>query len=162
MSENSLYYNQDGIVVRRSEFTDVAKLEHRLRISDQKEIWASHHLTSREALEKCVHMAIFSLTIENGQPMGIFGINPFAVTGQKAIIWMLATDDLDKIKHRFLKHSKEFVNMMLAWYPYLENWVHAKNVKSIKWLKYLGATIEEAQPYGLDGELFHHFYFTKG
>jgi RimJ/RimL family protein N-acetyltransferase len=40
----------------------------------------------------------------------------------------------------------------------LENYVHAENKASVRWLKWLGFTMDEAAPYGPRGENFIHFY----
>lgn len=156
-----IYYDQNGIRVRTAVKADVDAMKGRLRDSDVHEIYASHHRKPEEALKMCVENTIFAATIENGRPIGIFGINTDNILGDRATIWMLGTDDLDKISTRFLRNNPKFIEMMLEYYPYLENYVHEKNTKSISWLKFLGATIEDKQPYGLDGEMFHHFYFKR-
>jgi hypothetical protein len=158
---DKLYYNENGIVVRKSRIQDVDYLKNHLRRSDVEEIWASHHIMAEEALKTCVEKTIFSLTIENGHPMAIFGINPETVLGEKALIWLLATDDLEKIQRRFIRHSKEFIDMMLSWYPYLYNWVDDRNKASIEWLKYCGATISAPVIHGEEQIPFRYFYFQK-
>lgn len=155
-----VYYNRNNIVVRSAKMSDVDGMKNRLRESDIKEIWASHHYTPEQALKKCVD-TVFAATIENGRPIGLFGINATELLGKKATVFMLATNDLEKIEMRFLRNCRQFIDYMLEYYPYLENWVHANNKKSIAWLKFLGATVEDAKPYGIENEQFHHFYFTK-
>lgn len=155
------FYKEDGIVVRRSKLSDIDAMKDRLRESDVKEIWASHNHRPEEAIRRCVEDTLLSCTIENGRPIGIFGISTDQVLGNKATIWMLATDDLNKINRRFVRNSRVFVLMMLRFYPLLENFVHVNNKKSILWLRWLGAVIEEARPYGCEGELFHRFYFLR-
>ena len=155
------YYDKDGIVVSRSVISDIAKMKNNLRPSDVKEVWASHHYTPCQALEACVYKAIFACTIKNGKPLGIFGINTDNIVGTRATIFMLSTPDLDKIERRFVRNSRAFIRLMLSYYPYLDNWVHADNKQSIKWLRWLGAVIEEPKPYGIEGEMFHHFYFEE-
>ncbi len=161
MQVGSLYYNQDGIVVRRSVLSDIDKMKNNLRQSDVQEIWASHHHTPESALEYCVKNTIFSCTVENGKPIAIFGINPTSILGNTAVVWMLATDDLEKIQRRFLRHSKHFIAMMQGFYPTLYNWVDTRNTQSIAWLKFCGAKLEEAKPYGEEQLPFHYFVFSK-
>jgi len=160
LKEGFLYYDQNGIKVRRSLESDINYLSDNLRQSDINEIWASHHATPLSALTQC-HNSPFSLTVERENPICMFGINPESLLGNRAVIWCLATDELSTINIRFLKHSREFVEMFLEIYPYLYNYVHAKNIESINWLRFIGATIEEPVKYGVDGELFHHFFFEK-
>lgn len=159
---NGLFYNQNGVIVRRSTTLDVLYLSERLRQSDRDEVWASHHYTAWEALNLSLRSSVMSLTIEIlGTPVGMFGINAPILLSDKAIIWFLASDGLDRIKIRFLKHSRKFIDMMLAFYPYLENHVDARNNESILWLKFCGAKIEVAEPHGMDQLPFHHFSFER-
>jgi hypothetical protein len=156
-----IYYDKDNIRVRDSVIGDVDAMKNRLRESDVKEIWASHHHTPEEGLKLCVENSIMCFTIENGRPIGIFGISPTNLLGDQASIFLLSTDDLKKIEKRFLRNCRKFIDYMLSHYPYLDNYVHAENKKSIEWLKFLGATVEEAVPYGISKEMFHHFYFVR-
>ncbi len=91
----------------------------------------------------------------------MFGISPVHVLGDKAIVWMLASEKLDNIKLRFARHSRYFINLMLEYYPYLHNYVDCRNKGSISWLKFCGATFEEPKPYGLEGKPFMYFSFKR-
>jgi len=155
------YYNQDGIRVRSSTKADVAYLKDHLRESDKQEIWASHNKTPEESLKIGLQKSIFCCTVENSNPIAMFGIVPENILGQEASVWMLATDDLKKIKRRFARNSKVFVHMMLEYYSYLYNFVDDRNKESIKWLKYLGAKFEEPRPYGKEGKPFRFFSFRR-
>lgn len=154
-------YDKDGIVVRRSTKKDVEYLKTHLRQSDVDEIWASNHITPEGALEKGLDNSIFCCTVLNGQPIAMFGIVPHSILGYEASVWMLASDDLKKIKKRFLRHSKYFINMMLDFYPSLFNFVDDRNKDSINWLKYCGARIYDPKPYGVENKPFRYFVFKR-
>ncbi|MFA5217180.1 phage protein Gp13 family protein [Sulfuricurvum sp.] len=162
MEELDRVYDKDGIVVRRSVMEDVDYLKDRLRQSDVDEVWASGHHAPYEALRKSFDESIFSLTIVNGNPIGMFGVAPVAMIGARGSVWFLASDDLEKIGRRFVKNSRHFIDMMLMFRPYLYNFVDDRNAQSIKWLRICGAIIEDPQPYGKDGLLFRYFYFKRG
>lgn len=158
---NEVFYNQDGIIVRRTCPSDADRLV--LRDSDVQEIWASDHLTPKEALKLSLAKSILALTVEDqGEPIAMFGINPESILGNRAVVWLLASDGLDRIKRRFARHSRQFVQMMLEYYPFLFNYVDARNQKSIEWLKFCGAKIEDAKPYGAESLPFHFFSFKRG
>ena len=160
---NNIYYAEDGIIVRRSVMSDVYDLAGNMRESDRQEIWAAAHLLPIDALKSSVEKCLFCLTAEDKDGVILmFGINPPSILGSSAIIWMLASPRLDNFKMRFIRNSRRFIDMFLCFYPYLENFVDFRNLNSIKWLRFLGAVIEEKKPYGIDGLDFHHFYFTKG
>ena len=157
-----IYYDQNNIVVRRSVKSDIAALKDNLKESDVHEIWASHHHTPEEALKGCVEKAIISMTIiVDGKIVAIFGIDTDKILGKTASVWMLSTGEIEKIKRRIVRHSRAFINHFLEFYPYLDNYVHSLNKESIAWLKFCGATIEEAKPFGIEQEPFHHFYFRR-
>ena len=157
-----VFYKQNDIEVRSSFPSDVDILCHSLRKSDEEEIWASHNLTPWDGLHYGMTESLISLTITSkGKPIGMFGIRPDSYMGEKATIWFLASDELDSIKLRFLKHSKRFVKMFLSFYPYLYNYVDTRNKSSIEWLKFCGANIQNAMPYGVMAQPFHYFYFER-
>jgi hypothetical protein len=157
-----IFYKKDNVVVRRSYPSDADMLCNSLRKSDIDEVWASHNLTPWEALYLSINESMMSLTITlNGKPIGVFGIKEESALGSKAMIWFLATDELDSIRRRFLKHSKKFVNMFLNLYPYLYNYVDSRNLESIKWLEFCGAKIGDPIPYGVMNEPFRYFYFER-
>ena len=156
-----IYYNKDGYKVRKSTKQDIAYLAKNMRKSDIEEIWAADRKTPEAALREGLEQSIFACTVENGSPIAMFGICPYSITGNKASVWMLATDDIDKLKRRFARRSREFVKMMLEFYPYLENMVDDRNKRSIEWLKFCGAKIDEPVPYGAEKLPFRHFSFTR-
>lgn len=152
-----IYYEQDGIKVRDALPTDMFQL----RESDINEVWASHHHKPEEALRQSIEQSFLCYTIENGNPVASFGLVPENIISNKATVWMLASEDLNKIKIRFLINCKKFINLMLEYYPYLYNYVDDRNKKSIEWLLFLGAKMEDPRPYGTDKLPFRYFYFIK-
>lgn len=157
-----IYYDQDDISVRDSRSSDAEYLSTRLREADVREIWSSHHLKPLEALERSIRDSIICLTITiNNCPVGIFGIHAPVLMSNRAKIFLLASDELDQISFRFVRHSRKFVELFLEHYEYLENHVHAGNAKSIVWLKLLRAELREAEVFGMEGEKFHYFQFKR-
>ncbi len=90
-----IYYQEGPITVRRTQVEDIAKLAVNLRESDHTQISASHHQDSKMALKDSVDHSIFCLTIQSADEiMGIFGIVPENITGNKATIWFVASKNL--------------------------------------------------------------------
>ena len=95
----TVYYNQNGIMVRGSVREDVDNLFWKLRKSDIEEIWASHHHFPREALKNGFKRSFLCLTILlEDNPIAMFGIFAEVFNGDRATIWLLASPDLDKIQ----------------------------------------------------------------
>lgn len=159
---DKVYYSLNNVVVRNSVKEDIDALADKLKQSDIDEIWASHNHRPKEALELSLSESSLCLTIEdNGNVIGMFGICPQSFLGTKAIIWLLSSEDLFDRKYRFIRHSRYFIELFLEMYPYLENYVDNRNVKSIRWLKACGAIISDPVHYGVEKMPFRHFYFEK-
>jgi hypothetical protein len=50
---------------------------------------------------------------------------------------------------------------MLEQHSFLENWVDARNVTSIKWLKWCGFDFDDPAPFGVEQLMFHRFEMRK-
>lgn len=155
-------YDKDGIQVRKTVEDDILYLHTRLRRSDVEEVYASNHHDPYSALCLSYSRSLVCLTVVySGVPVAMFGINADNLIGNKAVIWLLGTDELTKHRIRFARHSKRFVDMFLEMYPMLFNYVHDDNKESIVWLRRIGAKIGYPEPYGLENELFRPFSFER-
>lgn len=105
--------------------------------------------------------SLYCFTVCDERPICIFGIVPENLIGSKAVIWMLGTDEMEKIKIRFVKNSRKMIDMLLDRYEYLHNYVDCRNHKTIAWLKFLGAELKSPVSYGVDSDLFRYFSFTR-
>lgn len=133
-----------------------------MRCADRAEVWASNHLTPIEALERGLSASDFVAVITvNDMPMAMCGLVKRDILSGKGFIWMLATEESTNHKREFLVYGRKLVDEMLNECPYLCNMVHTKNTKSIRWLRWLGFTIDEPVKYGPDDELFHLFYLQR-
>lgn len=157
-----LYYHSGDITVERSTRADAEWIAANMRKDDAQEIWASHHSTPAKAMAYSIEKTIFCLTVKiDNKPAVMFGVNGETVLGNSGIVWMLATDDIKKIGFRFVRHSKMFLDIMMEYYPYLYNYVDVRNITSMAWLKRIGATFEDAKPFGIEQKPFCYFYFRK-
>lgn len=155
-------YNDGKIRVRQAREEDIESIAEKMRQGDKDEIWASNHLAPQDALRLGMESSVYCRVVENGSPIAMFGICPVTIIGDHAVIWLLGTDGLDKIKIKFLRNCKSYIDTMLSMYSYLDNHVDVRNVKSIAWLRFLGAKFDEPKPYGAEGLMFQHFYFDRG
>lgn len=156
------YYNQNGIVVRDAKKTDVDYLKDHLKQSDIDEVRASHNYMPEEALRISLEKSLFCYTVENSHPIAMFGVCAENILDEKAVIWLLGSNDMEKIQIRFLLNCRKFIKYFLTAYPYLENYVDERNKKTIRWLKFCGFTVESAVPYGVNNLPFCNFYIKRG
>ena len=141
-----------------------ARVEHiphvaeNMREADRVEIRAMTRQTPYEALEQGLRDSshVWAGTADD-VPFCLFGVAPLTLLSGTGVPWMLGTDSVKMHARAFLRHNRPVVETMRKPYRRLENWVDARNVLSIRWLRWLGFTIEKPEPIGRDGELFHCF-----
>jgi hypothetical protein len=75
---------------------------------------------------------------------------------------MLGANAVNRHKKAFLSLTPGVIEEMLTICPRLYNMVHGRNKESIRWLKWLGFTIDDPVPHGPDSELFHKFHLEVG
>ena len=130
-----------------------------MRQADIDEVWAAGHKTPLEALVDGWKVSKYATIAMNGdEPACMFGLVPRDLLSGTGIIWMLGTNATFKYRREYLKRTPAVIDEMLTICPRLCNMVHSKNINSIRWLKWLGFTIEDPVKYGPDDELFHRFH----
>lgn len=133
-----------------------------MREADRREAWASHRHAPEEALRESLSLSELAWTcLVEGLPAFMWG------AGRKGSLiswtgapWLLGTDSFfreDRELHReFLRRCPDYVARMQDRFPVLENFVHAENRLSIRWLKWCGFRLEE-KPTPINGEDFYLF-----
>lgn len=87
----------------------------------------------------------------NEEPAAMFGIVDY---GDYNIVWAVFTRAIERHPIAFLRESKR---LALAFDRAVINFVDARNVKAVKWFRWLGFEVSEPEPYGPQGVLFHRF-----
>ena len=148
----------DKVEIRDVEEGDIAVLVRNMREHDKMEVNAATHMGLRNAVQTSVIMSTYSKTgLVNDELVCMWGVCPISLLSGSGSPWMLGTDLITEKQRIFLRRSKPWLDDIRKDYRYLENFVDARNVMSIKWLKWLGFEMDEAEPYGIHGEPFHKF-----
>ena len=130
-----------------------------MRESDKAEVWAASHLSPEAALAQSVACSGEALTaLVSGEPVCIFGVGIYSLACPVGVPWMLGTNALGCLQMRLARQSKRIIDAWLLRFESLENYVDARQVRSIKYLRWLGFEIEEPQPWGREGLPFHKFH----
>ncbi len=130
-----------------------------IRQADCNECWAAGAMTARDALRMSLDGAALARTwLVDGQPAAMGGISG---ERESASIWLLTTDLVEQHRRRFLADSRRSLDAVKDDYELLFNFVDVRNRRTIRWLKWLGFTIEEPRPYGPLGMPFHFFYWRR-
>ena len=125
------------------------------------DILEGHALTGKDpydALKVTIQQSelLFSLHA----PIGLVGFTGIVkVDETTGAPWMVGSDDLEKQGKPILAHSLNTLKILGLPYHFLFNFVACENVRSIRWLEWLGFTVDLAPQYFHDPLVpFHLFY----
>lgn len=143
-------------VIRRPTLLDTFFLAKNARKADIEE---SSMLSGREMLDvfnQAHNLYLNSWVWEiNGKLACMYGISPY--DEKSGVIWFIATDEFDKHKMKVSRGCREVYEQLIDGYEYLFNYVHVRHKKALRWLKWLGVDILDAEPIGKNGEMFCKF-----
>lgn len=145
--------------IARAEVEHVAAIAERVRTADKAEIYAACGLPPYEALVRSWAVSDHSWTgFLDGVPAAMFGVTQASLVTGTGKPWLIGTDLLDKSPLTFLKECRPFMPEIERRYARLENYVDARNSRAIRWLKWLGFEMGQAEPYGFQKLPFIRFY----
>jgi hypothetical protein len=130
----------------------------RLRGADVQEVAAYAGVAPLRAL--CLSMRASSLAVTavwDGEPVGMFGVVPVSTVDGIGAPWMLGTPRVDRLAREWLIEAPQWLTMLGDGYFVLRNWVDARNVRSIAWLRRMGFSVAKPEPYGAAGLPFRRF-----
>lgn len=96
-------------------------------------------MSPREALRAGVSTSETCWTVKiDGRPEAMFGVVAMSMLEGRGRIWMLMTDDGAKAHRAIVRFGHIYTAALARHYRVLENHVHARNDKAIRWLSRLG------------------------
>ena len=151
--------HQFKAVIRQATYEDCLALAPVLRQEDKDEVWASGKHLPEEALIRCLRSTPQTKVAEiDGEIICMFGVSP-AKDMRIGIPWMLGSDGIKKVSKEFLRRNQEALAEISTGYTSLINYVWSKNTTHIRWLKWMGFTIEyQSMQVGHDQEIFYRFH----
>lgn len=149
-------------MVARYQFKPVTEdavqfIAENMRQADKDEVTAFSGSSDIDAiLRHSIHKSVLAAAIYRDEKLlciaGASCATMASTTGQP---WMLGTDDLYREPRLFVIHGKRVIDEFKTRFTMLENYVDARNSKSIRWLRWLGFTIHN--PVRINGVFFHRF-----
>lgn len=138
-------------MMRRPAFaSDADDLAPRLRAIDVAEIAAG---TGRDPL------AVLRAGVESGAEAAVDDGRVVALFGcANGAPWLLGSPEIARKPWALLRPARAVVAEWLAEHGMLLNYVYAKHRQSVRWLTWLGFTVEPPRPLGVRGELFSPFW----
>lgn len=148
-----------GIEVKTSKIEDCFEFGPILREDDRKEaeLASGRDATSTLASSFLSSERCYSV-YHKGKPLFMFGVCPYPGAINVGVVWLLGTDEINKIPKTFLKESKEWINHMSKGYMCLTNAIWEKNKMHLKWIEHCGGVFTDTIPnYGASEETFIQF-----
>lgn len=141
---------------------DIVWVARHMREADEQEVRASHDHSPREALEYAVQHSqeVYTAFIDD-EPVAIFGVAGGSVMTPFVSPWMLGSKKLEQNKKILLRASRDVIETFKKEYYRMENFVDVRNKLSIRWLKWLGFSIKDPEPYGPFDMEFHRFVWER-
>jgi hypothetical protein len=138
---------------------DCEYLAKNMRAADVQEcIATSGSPIDSNGLSEAVHASPLSVAVWfRGGLLCIGGAARRSLLSDTGTPWMLGTHELDRHGRLFMLHGQRCVDTLLEHFGRLENYVDARNHKSIRWLRRMGFEIHDPLPYGNAGLPFHRF-----
>jgi hypothetical protein len=151
------------VEVRFARVGDADTITPNLRPSDHDELVAASGPDVLGQLREAVELSHgrlgpMSFVAEHqGEIVALFGFVPAAALSNTAYPWLVGTPGLGRVPRMLNRLARSYCGVVLGEYPLLFNYADARNTASIVWLKRLGFTFGEAQPFGVEGLPFHRF-----
>lgn len=129
-----------------------------LRQKDKDEVMASGGREPLEALLRSVELSDDDLcwtALLDGHPEVMWGVAGNDDQPNLGCAWLLSSEEMYRIKGRFIKESHHYVSIMHERFDTLFNYVHAVNLRSQQWLEHLGfLAIDREEEYGVGKQPF--------
>lgn len=116
----------------------IGTIASRIRPIDRDEC-AVVGMSVRDALRMGVSNSETCWTVKiDGRPEAMFGVIAVSMLEGRGRIWMLMTDDGARQHRAIVRLGHRYTAALARHYRILENHVHARNDKAIRWLSRLG------------------------
>lgn len=151
------------ITIKETTQVHVDYLKGTLRPIDQYECKAMG-LEPSEALQLSYNASVVAMTASiDDKPFCIFGATAASYIKSIGVLWLLSNKQLDdkRVAIQCARMSIRCMRFLLEHFNTLINNVSSDNHQALRWLKWLGAEIDESKPMGLKGEYFNKITIKK-
>lgn len=126
----------------------IAELAANMRAEDVEEV-AAFGETPLSAVQAAMQVSrdAYAWTID-GKVAAMFGVASFQIMNHVGHPWLLSTPELVRSPWRFLYGSRLFVREWAQQWPVLVNYVDARYTVAVDWIKFMGFTVYDAEPWG--------------
>ena len=97
-----------------------------------------------EGLERSFEASSLCWTIlVDGRAAGMFGCS--GGEGGTGYAWLTTAPDIEKVRLRFIRQSRGYIDRMLQRHGTLISWAHVENRPLLAWLQWSGFRVEERE-----------------
>lgn len=140
----------------------IRSIARRMRQADRDEIAAASGRSPGRALAFSLRKSSLAYTaMVDGVPEVMFGVGDINVLTRTGAPWLLGTDAVTTHYVAFLRGSVNWREQLLRRYRVLMNAVDDRNTASKRWLRWLGFTLGEPRPLGVERKPFRVFELRR-
>ncbi len=151
-----------NIEIRECKGRDIKSMKGKLRKQDIIEI---EKMTGRDPYQVLVHSyrksEVAYVGLIDGEIACAWGVSHESILADAAHIWLLSTPVMERAPVPVARRTRKELKKILNIYPCLENYVDAEYTMCVKWLKWLGFTVEKPEKLGVANGMFSHFYIDN-
>ncbi len=119
----------------------VGPIANRMRQIDKIECAVMGH-SPKSALRVGLLGSTMAWTVKiDGQPEAMLGASPISFVEGRGRPWLLLTDKGGDSHRALVRLGRIYTEAFHRHYPILQNWVHAENERTIRWLARLGYAV---------------------
>ncbi len=151
------------IEVRRCRAKDIRAMRGKLRAEDVIEI---RRRNGREPyavlIDSFRRSEVAYVGLIDGEIACAWGVARESILSSAGVIWLLSTAVMERAPVAVARRTRRELQELLKVYPELGNYVDSEYEKCVRWLEWLGFTLEPPEPLGIRGGMFRKFYITRG
>lgn len=138
---------------------DIHTLAANMREADRLEVMASHGPDLEEGVRQSLQVSSHMWAVDiDGQLAILGGIAVHNLLEGIASPWLLGTKTLEQHPGVLIREGGYYLNVAKSLYPYLFNYVDARNTKAQRWLRRVGFKFDqEPVPFGVLQLPFYRF-----
>lgn len=147
------------LIITSAELGHLEEVKRAMRTADAREAIALG-LDPRQALQATLDgsQVVYAALVDT-DVLCLFGVT--APAHGRRLLWCVTTGAILHHWLAFARASRDVLEVLVNRLGPMGNWVSADNYRSIRWLAWLGAELEEAVAFGPRGEMFHRFSFGR-
>lgn len=146
------------VIIVPAELRHAEALVADLRPMDAAECWTLGVEPLHGLRESTRHSLVAWTALEAGQPIAMWGVTAAEMMGRVGCPWLLGGERLTAHRRQFVMESRARLAPMRALFPRMENHVLADYRAAVRWLEWLGFTLDAPEPRGPFGALWRRFW----